>query len=150
MLYLKELNMEDLETEYEFFSELLEDENGFTYSHVGASYEEFCDDIVPTLMDHSRGINLPENFVPCTEYLLWDDNRIVGLFRMRHVLNDFLRQYHGHIGYMIRKSERGKGYGSRGLALLLDMWRHRISEDAFYLSVHRDNPASLQVQKKCG
>ena len=150
MLYLKELNMEDLETEYEFFSELLEDENGFTYSHVGASYEEFCDDIVPTLMDHSRGINLPENFVPCTEYLLWDDNRIVGLFRMRHVLNDFLRQYHGHIGYMVRKSERGKGYGSRGLALLLDMWRNRISEDAFYLSVHRDNPASLQVQKKCG
>ena len=150
MLLLKEVNTEDLEQEYAFFSELLEDENGFTYSHVGASFEEFSNEIVPMMMANAKGEKLPEGFVPCTEYLLWDDDRIVGLFRMRHVLNDFLRQYHGHIGYMIRRSERGKGYGSRGLQLLLDLWRDRIDEAEFYLSVHRDNPASLQVQKNCG
>ena len=29
--------------------------------------------------------------------------------------DDFLRQYHGHIGYGIKREYRGKGYGSKGL-----------------------------------
>lgn len=150
MLYLKELNLEDIEKEYEFYNELEADENGFTYSYTSATYEAFRDEIAPTLIAYHQGEQLPEGFVPCTEYLLWEDDRIVGIFRMRHMLNDFLRTYHGHIGYLIRKSERGRGLATRGLQMILDLWKDRISEEEFYLSVHRDNPASLQVQKRCG
>ena len=67
MLLLKEVNTEDLEQEYAFFSELLEDENGFTYTHVGASYEEFANEIVPMMMANAKGERLPEGFVQCTE-----------------------------------------------------------------------------------
>ena len=39
------------------------------------------------------------------------DGRIVGLADIRHTLNAFLAAYGGHIGYGVRPSERGKGYG---------------------------------------
>ena len=64
--------------------------------------------------------------------------------------DDFLRQYHGHIGYGIKREYRGKGYGSKGLSLLLEIGKDIIKEDEFYLSVHKDNTASIKVQKNNG
>ena len=65
-------------------------------------------------------------------------------------LNDFLREGAGHIGYGIGKDYRGKGYASEGLRLTIEKAWEIIKEDEIYMSVHKDNPASLQVQKKNG
>ena len=92
----------------------------------------------------------PEGFVPETDFFLWEDNHIVGMFRIRHFLNDFLREGAGHIGYGIKKEYRGKGYASRGLAQALEEARRLVKEDEIYMSVNRDNPASLRVQEKNG
>ncbi len=150
MLYLKEANLEDAEKEYELLSTMPEDENGLTNPDAGCSFETFKESVLPRIIKYSRGEDMPEGWVAETQYFLWDDDRIVGLFRLRHYLNDFLRQYHGHIGYSVRKDLRGKGYGSRGLKLLLEKARAIVPEEEIYLSVHKDNPASLQVQMKNG
>lgn len=102
------------------------------------------------MINNSKGIDLPEGHVPGTEYFLWDDNEIVGLFRIRHELNGFLREGAGHIGYGIKKECRGKGYATKGLALIIEKAKEIIKEDEIYMSVHKDNPASLQVQLKNG
>lgn len=47
------------------------------------------------------------------------DSYPVGIGKLRHALNDQLRKSGGHIGYCIRPSERGKGYGTILLAELL-------------------------------
>jgi predicted acetyltransferase len=47
------------------------------------------------------------------------DSYPVGVGKLRHALNDQLRKSGGHIGYSIRPSERGKGYGTMMLAELL-------------------------------
>lgn len=150
VIYLKEANLEDALEEYAMISQMPTDENGMTNPIAGISFEEFREKALPRIIRYSKGEGLPEGWVPETQYFLWDDDRIVGLFRLRHYLNDFLRQYHGHIGYAIKKSERGKGYGSKGLALLLKEGRDVIKEEEFYLSVHKDNLASQMVQKKNG
>lgn len=150
MLYLKAVNWEDIEQEYIFTTEQPADENGFTNKYEGVSREEFEKVVLPRLINNSKGIDLPEGHVPGTEYFLWDDDEIVGLFRIRHELNDFLREGAGHIGYGIKKEYRGKGYATKGLALTIEKAKEIIKEDEIYMSVHKDNPASLQVQLKNG
>jgi len=150
MLYLKAVNWEDIEQEYIFTTEQPADENGFTNKYEGVSREEFEKVVLPRLINNSKGIDLPEGHVPGTEYFLWNDDEIVGLFRIRHELNDFLREGAGHIGYGIKKEYRGKGYATKGLALTIEKAKEIIKEDEIYMSVHKDNPASLQVQLKNG
>lgn len=148
MLYLKAVNWEDIEQEYLFTTNQPTDENGFTNKYEGVSREEFEKVVLPRLINNSKGIDLPEQHVPGTEFFLWEDDEIVGLFRIRHELNDFLREGAGHIGYGIKKEHRGKGYATKGLALTIEKAREIIKEDEIYMSVHKDNPASLQVQLK--
>ena len=150
MLYLKEANYEDIEKEYEFITNLPADENGFTNPDYGVTREEFEKRVLPRYLNYAKGIDLPDGYVASTEYFLWDEDVIVGLFRIRHKLNDFLRRGAGHIGYGIRRQYRGKGYATRGLELTIQKAWEIIKEDEIYMSVHKDNPASLQVQKKNG
>ena len=69
---------------------------------------------------------------------------------MRHYLTPALANGGGHIGYGIKKEFRGKGYASEGLRLTIEKAWHIIKEDEIYMSVHRDNMASLRVQIKNG
>lgn len=48
---------------------------------------------------------------------------ILGVAKVRHTLTPALEDVGGHIGYAIRPSERGKGYGTRILALTLERAR---------------------------
>ena len=68
----------------------------------------------------------------------------MGTIQLRHALDADLRQRGGHIGYGIRPSERGKGYGTRQLALVLEKARelglHRVM-----ISCDRANIASARV-----
>ncbi len=151
MLYLKVLNLEEAEKEYRFFQEI-ESENGFENQYNGISYEEFVKEVIPARLQAAKGINLQEGYVADTYFLLWDDEQIVGLFKVRHELNDFLRNGPGHIGYGIHPAYRRMGYASRGLALALNEAKKLLpkEEKEVYLSCHLDNPASLKVQLNNG
>lgn len=150
MLYLKEANFEDVEKEFEFVKNTPKDENGFTNPNFDCTKDEFENDILPRIINYSNGVGLPDGFVPETSYFLWDDETIVGWFRLRHYLNDFLRNGAGHIGYGIGKAYRGKGYATEGLRLTIEKAWDIIEEEEIYISVHKDNPASLKVQQKNG
>ena len=84
---------------------------------------------------------MPEGHVPDTVYVLEDDSEgYVGIVKLRHRLNDALRQGAG----------RGRGYATAALSLALDEARKIVPEDEIYLSVRKDNPASLKVQLRNG
>lgn len=149
MLYLKELNLEDAAEEYACLQEL-PSENGFDNPCYGLDYEAFATKAIPLCFDMSKGVNLRPDRVPQTFYLLWDNERAVGLFKLRHYLNEALRNGGGHIGYGIRRGYRGQGYGTRGLAMMIEKARNVIPEDEIYMSVNKDNPASLKVMLNNG
>ena len=150
MLYIKEANLEDIEKEYLFVRDMPVDENGFTNQWHGVSREDFERIALPGMLDAQKGVNLPEGYVPETFLFLWEDDEIVGQFRIRHYLCESLRVGAGHIGYFIKKEFRGRGYGTEGLRLTLEVARGIIPEDEVYLRVNKDNPASLQVMLKNG
>ena len=47
------------------------------------------------------------------------DNKILGMIDIRFMLNEYLLNYGGHIGYGVRPTERRKGYNSYQLYLAL-------------------------------
>lgn len=150
MLYLKEANYEDIEKEYLFVRDMPIDENGLTNKWHGVSREDFESKTLKEMIAFSKGEDLPEGLVPETFLFLWDDDEIVGQFRIRHYLCESLRTGGGHIGYFIKKEFRGKGYGKEGLRLALQKAGKIIPEDEIYLRVNKDNPASLNVMLNNG
>ena len=150
MLYLKEANYDDLEKEYLFVRDMPLDENGLTNEWNGVSREVFETIALKQMIDFSKGENLPEGFVPETFLFLWNDEQIVGQFRIRHYLCESLREGAGHIGYFIGKEYRGKGYGTEGLRLTLQKAMEIIPEDEVYLRVDKYNLPSLRVMLNNG
>lgn len=118
LVELKELSAKDDMDIFDMLKEIGPGENGFMNSAFGISYEEFPGFLAENI-DYSKGVNLPPGYVPQTIYWLYINAKPVGLGKFRHYLNDSLRVRGGHIGYCIRPTERGKGYGTIILRELL-------------------------------
>jgi predicted acetyltransferase len=87
---------------------------------IGSIDVENLKDSVKQAKNHAKGIGLPDGWVPASTYWLICQNRIVGTCNLRHKLNDFLREFGGHVGFSVRPSERKKGFGTLMLGLLLE------------------------------
>lgn len=79
--------------------------------------DETFERFVKNLRDQAKGLNLPEDFVSATELWLVDKDEFIGRVSIRHSLTEHLKQVGGHIGYYIRVSKRGKGYGKKILKM---------------------------------
>lgn len=150
MLELRKMNIEDAKAQWEYVTALPAEENGLTNPYEGVSYEEYMDKVLPELMMHENPVNMPDWFVPESYYYLWDGEVLVGEFRIRHYLTEALKIGAGHIGYSIKKEYRGKGYGTKGMALVLDLAREIVPEEEIYLRVLKSNVPSFKVITKNG
>lgn len=92
---------------------------------------------------------LDSNLVPSTLYFMVEDDHIFGMVDIRHCLNDYLFQYGGHIGYGIRPSKRGQGYGNQILALALEKCR-ALGLDKVLVTCKKYNQLSANVIMKNG
>ncbi len=96
------------------------------YKRKEISKKEFNDKIkrnkdinafLKRLKDDRNGINLEKNKIAYTIYWLVNGKKYIGTLRLNKRLNKKLRIRGGHIGYVIRPSERKKGYGAKILRL---------------------------------
>ena len=147
---LRKINLQDAAAQWEYTAALPTDENGLTNPYHGVSYDEYVESVLPTLISYEHPVHMPDWFVPETYYYLWDEGQLVGEFRIRHYLTEALRHGAGHIGYSIRREDRGKGYGTAGLRLAIEAARKIIPEDEIYLRVRKDNIASQKVMLNNG
>ena len=126
---LRKINTQDAAAQWEYTTALPADENGLTNPYHGVSFDEYKEKVLPELISYEHPVHMPDWFVPETYYYLWDEDRLIGEFRIRHHLTDTLRNGSGHIGYSIRKEERGKGYGTAGLKLTVQIAKNIIPEE---------------------
>ena len=96
---------------------------------------------------HQELIN-PE-YSPQTTFGVFDDNILVGGFNLRHTIKGELINHGGNIGYLIRPSEREKGYGTLMLELALKKAKE-IGLDRVLISCREDNVASAKVIENNG
>jgi predicted acetyltransferase len=99
--------------------------------------------------DWAAGRNLRPGYVPATEFWLVRGRTVIAGSNLRHRLTAALEDFGGHIGYSVRPTERGKGYGTRLLALTLEKAR-TLGLRRVLLTCHRDNAASARVMEKNG
>jgi predicted acetyltransferase len=119
--------------------------NGFTFKPMepGGFAEH-----VAKLQAQERGEGLPEGFVPQTTFwLVRNEETILGEIRLRHTLTPSLEQVGGHIGYGIRPSERGRGYATAMLRLVLKEAK-KLGLKRVLLTCEPDNVASSRVMIK--
>lgn len=92
----------------------------------------------------------PPGMVACTYFwLLGDPRTMVGFLAVRHVLNDFLLEQGGHIGYSVRPSARRRGHASRALALGLGH-AAALGLDRVLLTCDPGNVASQRTIERAG
>jgi predicted acetyltransferase len=98
--------------------------HGSGYWHLGEGPLDTSASGVATMVETLRGYadpsrELGERWVHC-DYLWITDGEpeeVIGFIAIRHVLNDFLLDQGGHVGYSIRPARRGQGHATRALAL---------------------------------
>lgn len=139
------MNFEDIVEQWKYVTALPADENGLTNQYEGVSFDEYRDSVLPELMMYENPMNMPDWFVAETFYYLWDDGVLIGEYRIRHYLTEALKEGSGHIGYSIKKELRGIGYGTKGLALALDLAREIVPEEEIYLRVLKSNVPSFRA-----
>ena len=97
------------------FADLGDGENGFGGTPVPKG-EITLPEYLQRCIEMTDAANLPPGYVPQTVFWIVDESgEAVGMVRMRHYLNDSLRECGGHIGYYVRRDKRGKGYGQEAL-----------------------------------
>jgi predicted acetyltransferase len=146
---LRELSLDDGVDVFEMMKEVGAGEGGFGIASFDIEYADF-----PTFLqkqiDMAKGIGIDlTRYVPQTTYWLFVNERPVGIGRLRHYLNDHLRRIGGHIGYAIRPSERGKGYGTLILRELLMKAKERGIEAAL-VTCDEGNIRSMKVIERNG
>lgn len=148
MLQLVELNLE-MEAQYKSFLEELEKQGQagqWLFEYKQLSFNMF----VQKIKNWQLGKDLPDNWIPCSTWWLCDTkNKIVGMVSLRHELNDFLKKIGGHIGYVIRKSERRRGYGTEILRLTLEKAK-ALGLKRVLVTCDEDNIASAKIIEKNG
>ena len=127
---------EEREKIYSLLSGIAKNDNGYSNEFAEMTKEEFLSKGIQLLLDWSNGKNLYENFVPTTFYFLYDNEKnIVGVYKLRHFLNDFYRKGPGHISYAIKKDCRKKGYAKLGLHLAIQILDKIIPEEEKLIKV---------------
>ena len=90
--------------------------------------------------------NLPSGYVSSTLLVAKrrKDNRVVGMINIRHTLNEHLKKCGGNIGYSVRPTERGKGYGKKMLSLSLSYLK-ALGNNRALVTCNSANEASRRI-----
>lgn len=145
---IRVLSVYDGEDIFQMLQTIGEDENAFTNSVKGMSYEAFKEWLVQ--QDHwSKEEDLPQGYVGQTIFWLYDNDTPIGIGKIRHALTEHSRQIGGNIGYAISNKYRGKGYGTIMLKMLLEKAIEMNVKEKL-LTVEKINPASKRVIEKNG
>lgn len=121
-----------------------------TYDKLSISeLEDNFEDYVEKKKSESRGENLPEGYIPATTYWLVDGGEYIGNIGIRHWLTEKLEKWGGHIGYSIRPSKRGQGYGNKILELALPKAKE-LGINRLLITCDATNTASQKIIEKNG
>lgn len=143
MLIAREFKKEDKLQLLDMINEI----NNFDSNFEGLSNIKKIDDydsFLEQLEKNKHQELIKSEYSPQTTFGVFNDNKLVGGFNLRHIIKGELINHGGNIGYLIRPSERKKGYGTLMLGLALEKAKE-IGLEKVLVSCREDNIASAKV-----
>lgn len=143
MIIAKEFTEQDKDQLFDMIYEINEYDSNFEgLSDIGRieDYNEFLKK--SEKWKHQELIN--SNYSSQTTFGVFDDEKLVGGFVLRHTLKGALINHGGNIGYLVRPSERKKGYGRALLKLALEKAKD-IGLKKVLITCRNDNIGSIKV-----
>ncbi|GMQ60532.1 GNAT family N-acetyltransferase [Vallitalea sediminicola] len=134
----------------ESFIEFIEDvkETGYESYELYTKAEKDFNEFIKDLLDSSKGINIPEGWVPCSSFWLVDNvGEVIGVIRIRHSVDSEFLQMIGHIGYEIKSTHRKKGYGSKLVELGL-LEARKLGLEEVIITCDENNIGSKRIIEK--
>lgn len=145
---LRQFTSNDGEEGYEVLQRIGENENDFTNPIHGRSFAEYKEWLAQQDA-WSRDEGLPDGYVGQTCFWLVADGVIVGMGKIRHALTARSREEGGTIGIAIDPNQRGKGYGTAFLGLLINKAKEmKVGE--ILITVKKYNYPSKKASEKNG
>ncbi|SHJ89524.1 Predicted acetyltransferase [Clostridium amylolyticum] len=113
---------------------------------AGLNNAETFEEWYSVFLDNLKEETVRKGLVPATTYMAisTDNGRLIGMIDIRHILNEYLLNYGGHIGYSIRKSERKQGYATEMLALALKECA-KLNIKKVLITCDKENIASVKT-----
>ena len=110
---------------------------------------ESYDDFLKKLEESKHIEDTHPDYANQTTYVLTDEiGHIYGMSCLRHCLKGDLINIGGHVGYAIRPSERGKGYGTIQLRLVLEK-ALELGIKEVLVTCRENNIGSKLTMEKC-
>ncbi len=128
-----------------------------SYFKTEKTYKDFTEEEIrnffPRYIDFIKNCKTKEtiekkDWVEADSYFICNNGKMIGEIMFRKRLSPYLlKNSLGHIGYKIKHSERGRGYCTQALKLLLDKaWKEGYTE--LMISCDEKNIASSKVIEK--
>lgn len=99
--------------------------------------------------NEEKGIYKKATYIPSTTFWLVNEEEFIGTGNIRHYLNDSIELLGGHIGYAVKASKWGMGYGTVILSLLLKE-AGKMGINPALITCDLPNKASAKVIEKNG
>lgn len=147
MFILKELNNDMGKKEYEMYQDIPAKESGSTNECYGLPYEKFKEYIQKEIDRKNNKVTSEDT--PTITYIMYVDDNPVGIICLRTQIDENWKKWSGNFYYIIRKSERNKGYGTMILKLALEEFR-KLGFKEVYGQSSKGNIASAKVIENNG
>ena len=144
---LNELHMGMGQPEWEMYQDIPVKEPGSTNLCKGLPLEVFPAWLESQLARKFQRISYYDT--PTTMYLLYADGIPVGYIGIRTEIDENWKRWSGNLYYTIRQSVRGKGYGTKMVALALEKCREMGMKEVF-ANASAGNAASARILEKNG
>lgn len=139
---LKELNMQMGLLEYEMYQDIPLKESGSTNLCKGLPYEVFKNYLEAQLSRKYQIVNYYDT--PTIIYIMYVDDKPVGYIGLRTEIDENWKKWSGNVYYVIRLSERKKGYATKMLELALIEFK-KMGFKEIFLNSSAGNIGSAKV-----
>lgn len=147
---------EALATQFAFCKALTEPTtNGFEWPTVlmsAADLEEFREGLRQLAAKEEYDLDdlRERGFVPQQYWWIKDEQGVpIGVAKIRYVLTPVMLRHGGHVGFGLAEGSRGQGYGTAGLALVIEECRRNGLTDILF-TINPNNIASRRIVEKNG
>ena len=143
MVIVREFTEQDRERLFDMIQEIKEYDADFEGMDDIGRIEDY-DAFLMKLEKWKHQERIGPNYSPQTTFGVFDNERLIGGFVLRHKLKGMLIDHGGNIGYLIRPGERKKGFGKMLQKRALEKARE-IGLEKVLVTCREDNIGSIKI-----